>query len=124
MWAAGMDWDDLFLGDLTSKARKWFKELEDLPTIKVPRCLRLGQEEETLSQTLHTFVDTSQDAYGPVVYSRATYKNGAVSTRFVAAKSRVAPIAAISIPRLELMAAVLGLGMAGSILRILNASLD
>ena len=48
MWAAGMDWDDLFLGDLASKARKWFKELEDLPTIKVPRCLRLGQEEETL----------------------------------------------------------------------------
>ena len=43
MWAAGMDWDDLFLGDLASKARKWFKELEDLPTIKVPRCLRLGQ---------------------------------------------------------------------------------
>ena len=36
MWAAGMDWDDLFLGDLASKARKWFKELEDLPTIKVP----------------------------------------------------------------------------------------
>ena len=48
MWAAGMDWDDLFLGDLASKAGKWFKELEDLPTIKVPRCLRLGQEEETL----------------------------------------------------------------------------
>ena len=33
IWAAGMDWDDLFLGDLASKARKWFKELEDLPTI-------------------------------------------------------------------------------------------
>ena len=119
-----MDWDDLFLGDLASKARKWFKELEDLPTIKVPRCLRLGQEEEMLSQTLHTFLDASQDAYGAVVYSRATYKSGAVSIRFVAAKSRVAPLAATSIPRLELMAAVLGLRMAGSISRVLNASLD
>ena len=78
MWAAGMDWDDLFLGDLASKARKWFKELEDLHTIKVARCLRLGQEEEMLSQTLHTFVDASQDAYGAVVYSRATFKSGAV----------------------------------------------
>ena len=119
-----MDWDDLFLGDLASKARKWFKELEDLPTIEVPRCLRLGQEEEMLSQTLHTFLDASQDAYGAVVYSRATYKSGAVSIRFVAAKSRVAPLAATSIPRLELMAAVLGLRMAGSISRVLNASLD
>ena len=124
MWAAGMDWDDLFLGDLASKARKWFKELEDLPTIKVPRCLRLGQEEEMLSQTLHTFLDASQDAYGAVVYSRATYKSGAVSIRFVAAKSRVAPLAATSIPRVELMAAVLGLRMAGSISRVLNSSLD
>ena len=119
-----MDWYDLFLGDLASKARKWFKELEDLLTIKVPRCLRLGQEEEMLSQTLHTFVDASQDAYGAVVYSRATYKSGAVSIRFVAAKSRVAPLAATSIPRVELMAAVLGLRMAGSISRVLNASLD
>ena len=63
------------------QARKWFKELEELPTIKVPRCLRLGQEEE-MSQTLHTFVDTSQDAYGAAVYSRATYKSGAISIRF------------------------------------------
>ena len=124
MWASGMDWDDLFLGDLASKARKWFKELEDLPIIKVYRCLRLGQEEEMLSQTLHTFVDASQDAYGAVVYSRATYKSGAVSIRFFAAKSRVAPLAATRIPRLELMATVLGLRMAGSISRVLNASLD
>ena len=124
MWAAGMDWDDLFQRDLASKARKWFKELEDLPTIKVPRCLRLRQEEEMLSQTLHTFVEASQDAYGAVVYSRSTYKSGAVSKRFVAAKSRVAPLAGTSIPRLELMAAVLGLRMAESISRVLNVSLD
>ena len=124
MSAAGMDWDHLFLGDLASKARNWFKELEDLPTIKVPRCLSLGQEEEMLSQTLHTFVDASQDAYGAVVYSRATYRGGTVSIRFVAGKSRVAPLAATRIPRLELMAAVLGLRMAGSISRVLNASLD
>ena len=108
-----MAWDDLFLGDLASKARKWFKELEDLPTIKAPRCLGLGQEEEMLSQTLYTFVDASQDASGVVVYSRATYKSGAVSIRFVAAKWRVAPLAATSIPRLELMAAVLGLLVLG-----------
>ena len=68
MWAHGLDWDDLFQEDLASKARKWFSELEDLPTIKVPRCLRLGQEEELLSQALHTFVDASQDAYGAVIY--------------------------------------------------------
>ena len=119
-----MDWHDFFLGDLASKERKWFNELEDLPTIKVPRCPRLGQDEEMLSQTLHTFVEASQDAYGAVVYSRATYKGGDVSIRFVATKSRVATLAATSIPRLELIAAVVGLRMAGSISRVSNASLD
>ena len=86
MWAAGMDWDDPFQGDLASKACKWFKELEDLLTTKVPRSLRLGQDEEMLSQTLHTFVDAPQHAYGAVVYSRATYKSGAVSKRLSGCK--------------------------------------
>ena len=35
MWAAGLDWDDLFQEDLASKARKWFSELEDLPTRRI-----------------------------------------------------------------------------------------
>ena len=98
MWAAGLDCDDLFQEDLASKARKWFSELEDLPTVKVPRCLRLGQEEELLSQALHTFVDVSQDAYGAAIYSRAIYKSGTVSKRLAAAKTRLAPLEATSIP--------------------------
>ena len=76
MWTAGLDWDELFGGDLANKAWKWFSELEDLPEIKVPRCLRLGQEEELLSDTLHTFADASQDAYGAAVFSRVQYKSG------------------------------------------------
>lgn len=43
---SGLDLDDILQEDLTIKARKRFSELEDLPTIKVPRCLRSGQEEE------------------------------------------------------------------------------
>lgn len=62
MWAAGLDWDDLFQEDLASKARKWFSELKDLPTIKVLRCLRFGQEEEFLSQELHKDVTLLHDA--------------------------------------------------------------
>ena len=124
MWAARLDWDDLFQEDLASKARKWFSELEDLPTTKVPRCLRLGQEEELLSQVLHPFVDASQDAYGAVIYSRAIYRSGTVSKRLVAAKTRVAPLEATSVPRLELIAAVIGLRMTASISKTLSTSLD
>ena len=37
MWAAGMDCDDLFLGDLASKARKWFKEYHLSSSMSTPR---------------------------------------------------------------------------------------
>ena len=79
MWVAGLDWDDPLPGELINRTRQWFCELEDLPTIKVPRCLRLRQEEEVKSETLHTFVDASQDAYGAVVFSRIVYKSGRIS---------------------------------------------
>ena len=123
MWAAGLDWDDLFQGDLARRARTWFSELEDLPEIKVPRCLRLGQDEELLSEKLHAFVDASQDGYGAVVFSRVCYKSGLVFRRLVTTKSRVAPLSTTSIPRLELMAAVLGLRISDSVSKALGTAL-
>ena len=93
---------------MVHKSQEWFSELEELPTIKVPRCLRFAPEQVVLSETLHTFVDASQDAYGAVVYLKVSYESGSVSSQLVAAKTRVAPLAATSIPRLELMAAILG----------------
>ncbi|KRY06112.1 hypothetical protein T12_10088, partial [Trichinella patagoniensis] len=55
---------------------------------------------------LHGFADASGSAYGAVVYLRL-HGNGKVEVRFLAAKSRVAPIRKLSLPRLELMAALL-----------------
>lgn len=55
---------------------------------------------------LHGFTDVSIRAYATVVYLR-TEKTGMISTRLVAAKTRVAPLKQISLPRLELAAAFL-----------------
>ncbi|XP_041673814.1 uncharacterized protein LOC121529877 [Drosophila eugracilis] len=57
---------------------------------------------------LHVFVDASQSAFTTVAYWRVTYKNGNVLVSFVCAKTKCAPIRTMSIPRLELQAAVLG----------------
>ena len=56
--------------------------------------------------SIHTCVDASEDAYGAVVYARCTFEDDSVSSTIVAAKTRVAPSAATSIPRLELMASM------------------
>ena len=51
----------------------------------------------------------SEKAYAAASYVRHEYEDGMVSTRLVAAKSRMAPLKAMNIPRLEIMGALTGL---------------
>ena len=55
---------------------------------------------------LHGFGDASPKAYGAAVYIRIIDSVGQVSSKLVMSKSRVAPIKEVSLPRLELLAAV------------------
>ncbi|XP_044574092.1 uncharacterized protein LOC123258286 [Drosophila ananassae] len=57
---------------------------------------------------LHIFVDSSQSVFAAAAYWRATYANGDVQARFISSKTKCAPMRTMSIPRLELQAAVLG----------------
>ena len=118
IWVRSLDWDDPLPEELSVKMISWFAELPMLSKIRVPRCLQL---EEFKSATLHVFVDASQDAYGAVVYMRSEKVGGKeIIMSFVASKTKVAPLQSLSIPRLELMAAVLGKRLALSIAKILN----
>ena len=62
----------------------------------------------------HTFCDASEVAYSAVTYFRLVKSDGEIATFFVMAKARVAPLRKVSerkeltIPKLELQAAVLG----------------
>ena len=115
IWTRGLDSDEILDEDLHLKAEIWLKEFENLKQVKVPRCIRLR---------LLTFVDASQDAYGAVVYGKFVYHRGKQSCRLIAAKSRVAPLRAMSIARLELTAAVLGERLTASITSVLNLKPD
>lgn len=104
MWTAGLEWDEEMDESLSNSARTWFAELHDLKQLKIPRCLQ-ETEQVVKAVNLHTFVDASEGAYGA----------GSVSTNIVAAKTRVAPSVATSIPRLEFMAAVIGVRLTSKI---------
>ena len=107
MWTAGLEWDEELGDTLINTVRAWFQELTVLTQLKIPRCLfEKGKAADTV--TLHTFVDASENAYGAVTYARYSYQDGPISTNIVAAKTRVAPSKALSIPRLELMGAFIG----------------
>ena len=119
MWTAGIDWDDKLTEPLSISARAWFAELYQLQQIQVPRCLwNEGTIADTM--TLHTFVDASENAYGAVVYARCQNGEGTISINIVASKTRVSPNIATSIPRLELMGAIVGVRLTTRILDVLG----
>ena len=108
MWTAGLDWVEELTESLTRSAHAWFDEPEKLRLIQVPKYFgKNGQVACDVS--LHTFVDASEDAYRAVVYARCTREDNAVSSTIEAAKTQVAPSAATSIPRSELMTAMVWL---------------
>ena len=55
----------------------------------------------------HAFGDAPEKGYGACMYIRSSLPDGAHKSVLVASKSRVAPIKTVSLPRLELMGALL-----------------
>ena len=121
MWTRGLDWDEGIDGDLAERVQQWLSELEDLRNVQVHCCLqpRTG----TAEKTIHTFVDASKDAFGAVSYVRNARQDRVVETRFIGSKTKVAPLATISLPRLELSAAVMGLRLAQSVSKVLQMAI-
>ena len=119
LWARGYGWDDEIADEIALRiAAKWFDQLKQLNTVKILRCLRAI--EPVVSTKLITFTDASVEAYGCAVYIRHEYESHEVTCRLVTSKSKVAPLTLMTVPKLELMGAVLGLRLAQSVIVVLG----
>lgn len=103
-WRRNGTWDSKLPAVWKDQFNRWCSEAIVLNEIKVPRICRIPQ---SISHQLHTFTDASQDAYAAVVYLRSEHE-GKISVQLVQCKSRVAPIAKSTIPRLELLSCLIG----------------
>ena len=99
-----IDWDSELQGTLLLTWNTLLEELKCLYNVRIPRCYFLSSPIEI---ELHGFSDASNRANAAVIYMRSLYQDGRVDVRLVASKSRVAPLKKQSIPRLELLGAVL-----------------
>ena len=102
----GVGWDDILSPEVTTRWNKWLSALDSLPTVMFERCFRPVWAGANSTHTLHHFSDASQTAYGVASYL-VTREQDRVSGALVMAKSRLAPLKEVTIPRLELMAATL-----------------
>ncbi|CAB3997663.1 Hypothetical predicted protein [Paramuricea clavata] len=104
--AAKYEWDAVISQSNQKVLEKWIDDLETVSSIVVPRYYFLAEERHPESVTLHGFGDASQKACCAVIYICMETDSGR-TTNLVASKSRVTPLAPMSIPRLQLIAALI-----------------
>lgn len=118
LWKSGLNWDDELTPELTKDWIKFRKDLTNVEKIVIPRWLRTNRESEV---ELHAFADASQAAYGASVYLKSKDRDGNVNIHLVTAKTKVAPIdKQVSIPRLELCAALLAAQLLNEVSQVLR----
>jgi hypothetical protein len=105
LWLLKNDWDAPIPQELVQRWKDYVDDLPHLARARVPRWT--GQRKENSSLELNGFADASSRAYATVVYLRVIHSESNFQVNLICAKTKVAPVKTISIPRLELNAVVL-----------------
>ena len=108
IWKKKYGWDDV-IGDDDIRKR-WFVIKDDIAHLSksaVQRCIGIEDNDEMVKYNLLCFCDASRSAYAATVYLHQFSKNKSRND-LVFSKTRLAPVKEISVPRLELMAVVIG----------------
>lgn len=101
-----LGWDDEVTGEPLYRWKKWLLDLPKLTDFVVNRCIKPFNFEEIVSSQLHHFSDAAETGYGSVTYLRQVNARNEINCALMIAKSRVTLLKQVSIPRLELSAAV------------------
>ena len=103
----GVGWDDPLQESDKLQWKRWLANLPKLQAVRVSRCFKPIEFGDVKEIRLHLFSDASRLGYAVVGYLRLEDNNNQIHCAFVMGKARLAPLREISIPRLELTAAVI-----------------
>jgi Pao retrotransposon peptidase/Family of unknown function (DUF5641)/Integrase zinc binding domain len=105
LWQRSLDWDDELSKEDATEWTDYRTQLNELRQIEVPR--RILPATQLKSIKLLGFCDASMSAYGACIYVYCVDSSDNRSATLLCSKSRVAPLKATTIPRLELCGALL-----------------
>ena len=80
-------------------------QISNLNQLKIPRCIKFNVHQPIVE--VHGFCDASQRAFGACMYLRTKLGLNDYHSKLLCSKSRVAPLKTVSLPWLELSAALL-----------------
>ncbi|GFR22547.1 integrase catalytic domain-containing protein [Trichonephila clavata] len=123
IWQQKTDWDEELLPDIREKFELWCSEASSLNELQIPRYALECDSANCPECEIHTFSDASIKAYGAVSYVRLKTSNK-ISVHLLASKSRVAPLKSLTLPRLELMGALLAARLAKEVSRVLSGKIS
>ena len=107
LWQQQLEWDEPLPHELSTQWHTIANDIKEATTITLPKRFFPDTEVQPTVPYLHVFADACPKAYGAVSY----ITSGSQSS-LVMAKSRVAPLKKLTLPQLELMAALTGARLA------------
>ncbi|XP_022794387.1 uncharacterized protein LOC111333131 [Stylophora pistillata] len=117
-------WDDPVPDNVKAKWEKWRADLLKIQRISIPRCYKPNSFGRVVNAQLHHFSDASVKGYGQCSYLGLVDETQTVHCSFVMGKSRVAPLKPVTIPRLELTAAVCSVRISQQLRQELELTID
>lgn len=104
LWAGHSDWDEPAPQEIGQDWDTFQTQLDHVERLSIPRFFPFFDEERS-QHRLVGFCDASELGYAAVLYLHSTSPLGKISVSLLLAKSRIAPLKKISLPRLELCGA-------------------
>nr|CAH7744291.1 unnamed protein product [Callosobruchus chinensis] len=104
IWKLHLGWDESLPLSLHTEWQNMYNSLAHINDIRVNRNVLCDNPKRI---ELHGFADSSEKAFGACIYIRSVDESGRIYVNLFCAKSRVAPVKPVTIPRLELCAALL-----------------
>lgn len=105
LWQIGIQWDESVPPDIHTRWTMFRSQLVVLNQLEIPRAVKFDSNSRSVQ--IHGFSDSSQRAYDACVYLRTKLRPHEYRIELLCSRSKVAPLKAVSLPRLELCAALL-----------------